>query len=162
MARYMVHVRGEGPEALAGARFLRDGFSWPAFAFGAIWLFAKGAWVSGLLALAALIGLGLLMQGLGILLMFPLASALLGFLIALESGAIRAWELEIRGYRLAGIISGDDREVMESRFFEEALAERLVPASSAAAYGDLSPPAASGRPVIGLFPSPARQGAPRP
>ncbi len=74
MARYTVHVKGEGPDALARAQFVRDGFSWAAFAFGPFWLFAKGAWISALLLVALFIGIGIALGGLGIAAVFPLIS----------------------------------------------------------------------------------------
>lgn len=164
MARYTVHVKGEGPDALARAVFVRDGFSFPAFAFGPFWLLAKGAWISALLAIALLIGIGILLGVLGIAPVFPLISTLVSFLMALESGAILAWELGVKGHRFAGVISGDDRDVMERRFFEQALGEGAAPFPVASHFqGETTPPrAASGIPVIGLFPSPSRPGGSRP
>lgn len=159
MARYTVHVKGEGPEALASARFVRDGFSWLAFLFGGFWLLAKGAWISGVLLLTMSIALGLTLNALGLAMLYPIVSLLVGYLVALESGAIRAWELGLAGYRFAGVISGDDADVMERRFFEEALAEKPAPARlpvEAPARG------AGGVPVIGLFPSPWRPGGGQP
>ncbi len=83
--------------------------------------------------------------------------------MALESGAIRAWELGIKGHRFAGVISGDDRDVMERRFFEEALGERAASSPVSVPYhAESAPRAASGIPVIGLFPNPSRPGGNRP
>lgn len=163
MARYTVHVKGEGPDALARAQFVRDGFSWAALAFGPFWLFAKGAWISALLLIALFIAIGIVLGGLGIAAVFPLVSLLLSFLVALESGVIRAWELGIKGHRFAGVISGDDRDVMERRFFEEALGERAVSQPVSAPYhAETAPRATSGLPIIGLFPNPPRPGGNRP
>lgn len=163
MARYTVHVKGEGPDALARAQFVRDGFSWAAFAFGPFWLFAKGAWISALLLIALFIGIGMVLGGMGIAAVFPLISLLVSYLVALESGTIRAWELGIKGHRFAGVISGDDRDVMERRFFEEALGERAAPQPvSAPHHAEATPRATSGLPIIGLFPNPSRPGGNRP
>lgn len=163
MARYTVHVKGEGPDALARAKFVLDGFSWAALAFGPFWLFAKGAWISALLLIALLISIGMVLGGLGIAAMFPLVSQLVSFLVALESGAIQAWELELKGHRFAGVISGDDRDVMERRFFAEALGERAAPAPvSAPVPAEFAPTrTVSGVPIIGLFPNPSRPGGNR-
>ncbi|MCA3630028.1 MAG: DUF2628 domain-containing protein [Methylobacterium sp.] len=163
MARYTVHVKGEGPDALARAQFVRDGFSWAALAFGPFWLFAKGAWISALLLIALLMGMAMLLGSIGIAVMFPLVSQLVYFLVALESGAIRAWELELKGHRFAGVISGDDRDVMERRFFEEALGEAAAPAPVSLPYpSENAPRATSGLPIIGLFPNPSRPRGNRP
>jgi hypothetical protein len=163
MARYTVHVKGEGPDALARAQFVRDGFSWAALAFGPFWLFAKGAWISALLLIALFISIGMVLGGLGIAAMIPLVSLLVSYLVALESGAIRAWELGVKGHRFAGVISGDDRDVMERRFFEEALGERAAPSPVSLPYpSENAPRATSGLPIIGLFPNPSRPRGNRP
>jgi hypothetical protein len=154
MARYVVHIKGEGPEALAGARFVRDGFSWSALSFGPIWFLAKGAWISACLAVAVLIGF----VGLTMALQLPGSVTLLGMmlinlLLALEAGAVRSWELRLRGYRDVALVAGADLDLLEQRFFAETISES--PAPAAPAY-----PAHSPRPVpvIGLFPSPPRGG----
>ena len=55
MARYTVHVpTGDAlprEAALERAVFVRDGWSWGAFAFGPLWLFWHRHWVSGLIGL---------------------------------------------------------------------------------------------------------------
>lgn len=155
MARYVVHMKGEGPEALAGARFVRDGFSWPVLFFGPLWFLAKGAWISACLAIAVMIGFAAVTMGFGL----PEGATLLGLglinlFLALESGALRSWELRLRGFSDVAIVSGDDLDVLEQRFFAEKMNEgptSSVPASPARISG----PA----PVIGLFPSPPRGGS---
>ena len=166
MARYTVHVKGDGPDALARAQFVQDGFSWLALTFGALWFLVKGAWIAALLLFALQMVISFTLQALELTPLIPVVSLLVNFLAALESGAIRAWEMEIKGHRLMAVISGDDRDVMERRFFEDALGERAAPpilAGAAASASDQAPlpRAASGIPVIGLFPSPSRPGAPR-
>lgn len=163
MARYTVHVKGEGPEALARARFVKDGFSWLALTFGALWFLVKGAWISALLLFSLQLAISMLLQALGLAMLIPFVSLLVNFLAGLESGAILGWELGMKGHRLVAVISGDDRDAMERRFFEDALGESAA-ASPPAAMPFASAPvprAASGIPVIGLFPSPTRPGAPR-
>jgi hypothetical protein len=155
MARYVVHVRGERPEALAGARFVRDGFSWLALSFGPLWFFAKGAWISACLTLALLAGF----VGLAIAFQLPgavilLGTALINLLLALEAGALRSWELRLRGYRDVALVAGHDLDALEQRFFDEATSE--VPASPAAPSVSVHPSATV--PVIGLFPNPPRRG----
>jgi hypothetical protein len=155
MARYLVHVKGEGAGALEQAVFVRDGFAYFALVFGPFWLLAKGAWISAVLAMIvfALFGFGLALAGLGMLtgLVFFLLSAL----ISLENGVIRGWELRLRGYREAALVSGDDHEVIERRFFAEASATD-EPASVASPV----PMREAGLPVIGLFPVPPRRETP--
>lgn len=154
MARYVVHMKGEGPEALAGARFVRDGFSWLALSFGPLWLLAKGAWISALMAFSvqAILAFGLF--GLGLPSGFvQLALFLVNLLIALENATIRSWELRLTGHVEAGLVSGDDPDTLEQRFFAEKLAGRAALPVSATPVQATRPV-----PVIGLFPSPPRGG----
>jgi hypothetical protein len=85
---------------------LREGWSWAAFLFGAIWLLAKRAWIPALLEVA------------GIVLLIRLAPppfwrpALLG--LALLNGVLGrdfvGWSLERRGYRLGQVVLAPDRD----------------------------------------------------
>lgn len=157
MARYLVHVKGEGGEALAGARFVRDGFAWSALSFGPLWFLAKGAWISACLGFALLIGF----VGMAIGLRLPEGATLFGLalinlLLALESGALRSWELNLRGYRDVGIVAGNDPDTLEQRFFADNLATP-VPLPDTLSSGTRS---SASVPVIGLFPSPFRGGNP--
>ncbi|MBN8533488.1 MAG: DUF2628 domain-containing protein [Rhizobiales bacterium] len=155
MARYIVHVRGEGAEALAGARFVRDGFSWLALSFGPLWFFAKGAWISACLALAALIGFVAITAGLRLPIDVTVFGALvINLLLALESGTLRSWELRLRGFRDVALVAGADLDGLERRFFGEAMNEAPAPPAPALAVR----PSAT-VPVIGLFPSPPRGGS---
>lgn len=156
MARYVIHMKGEGPEALAGARFVRDGFSWLALSFGPLWLLAKGAWISACLATAVLVGFAAVTIGFGLPEVVTLLGlGLINLFLALESGALRSRELRLRGHTDVAIVSGDDLDVLEQRFFAEKVSEgpvSSVPSSPARASTPI--------PVIGLFPSPPRGGHP--
>ncbi|MGL5445678.1 MAG: DUF2628 domain-containing protein [Rhabdaerophilum sp.] len=155
MARYVVHVKGEGPEALAGARFVRDGFSWRAFAFGAFWLLAKGAWISALIVLALQAVFLLLATALGLPEWLPMTGfSLINLFLALESGALQSWELALKGFREVAVVAGDDPDTLEQRFFSEKLAEPAPAPLVAASTQRISSPV----PVIGLFPSHPRGG----
>lgn len=156
MARYVVHVRGEGAQALADARFVRDGFSWSASTFGPFWFFAKGAWISACLALALLAGFVAVAAALRLPLeVSALGIVLINLLLALEAGALRSWELRLRGYRDVALVAGHDLDALEQRFFGEAMKAGPEPSAPAA------PVRMSGAvPVIGLFPNPSRGGNP--
>lgn len=156
MARYVVHLKGEGPEALAGTRFVHDGFSWLASMFGPLWFFAKGAWISACLALALLTGFVAVAAALRLPVeLSAFGVALINLLLALEAGALRSWELRLRGYRDVALVAGHDLDALEQRFFSEAA--KAGPETSAPA----APLRMSGAvPVIGLFPNPSRGGNP--
>jgi len=88
-------------------------------------------------------------------------------LIGLEAGTLRRFALSRRGWRNIGVVSGDDREDAERRFFDAWLqkaaphAAPAAPAAPAASPLNAAPapiprtPQASG--IIGLFPEPGAQ-----
>jgi hypothetical protein len=151
MARYVVHVRGDGPEALRGAVFLREHFAWFALAFGPFWFLAKGAWIVALLTAAGMLVTGWAIALVGLPPVFGFAVQLLiGVFLALEAHALHSWELQLKGYQDVAVVAGDDREEVERRFFADALA-RMAPPSRSHAGG--LPQRSGAVPVIGLFPS---------
>ncbi len=141
--------------------FVRDGFSWAAFFFGALWMLWRRLWL-------VLLGYLVLMAGLEVVFRLLGASVgtriLTGFLIALliglEAGTLRRWTLIRRGGRDHGIVVGDDLETAERRFFSAWAASTDAPGSAGAGATPAaanparrtaaSPPAG----VLGLFPRP--------
>lgn len=162
MASYTVHLPTAGPDTLQRARFIRDGFSWGGIVLGPLWLIAGGAWISGLIVIGVLAGF----VGLGVVLKLPPAAIvaggfLLNLLVALEGATFQRWELELKGWREAGLVAGDDLETLEQRFFTEMLAESAATATSGPVPLSVGAPRPSAPGVIGLFPT-GPQGHARP
>ena len=158
MASYTVHVPSVGPDPLQRARFVRDGFSAAAFAFGPLWLLAKGAWISALLMLALHGILAGLFAYSGVDPRFAMAAvSLVNLAIALEGSSLIRWELLLKGWQEAGLVAGDDIEQLEARFFESKLADRQPPLAQQQVT---SPRGSTPAGVIGLFPV-SSQGHPR-
>lgn len=128
MRFYSVHDNGESGPA-ARLLLLREGFSWPAFLFGPLWALWHGLWQVAIgLFLAALV-LSLFLQGLGFSESHGFAAQLgLNLLMGLMGQDLRRWGLKRRGYDMAGVVTGDDREGALRRFLDRspALAARLV------------------------------------
>ena len=85
--------------------------------------------------------------------------AAVGFLIALwvglEAATLRRFTLHRRGWRDVGVVSGEDREAAERRFFDAWLQEGAQsPSRPVIAPHAINPnqPTTSG--VVGLFPEP--------
>ncbi len=82
---------------------VKNGFSWPAFFFGAIWMYVKRMWVEGTLYLAAFFTIGFLFGPLpdwvGIS-----AAIVLGFL----GNELREKNLVLRGYDHVGSVEHDN------------------------------------------------------
>jgi Protein of unknown function (DUF2628) len=152
MAIYNVLIPGMGTDSADTAdraTFIRQGFCWPAFLLGPVWLMWRGLWralaIWCLAAVAASLSIshGLLQASAGTWL-YLLGAVFLG----LQGKAIRAAAMERRGFRLVDVVSGSDLTTAESGFFSRCFTGEaaITPASqrSNAAAGEGH--------VIGLFP----------
>ena len=139
--------------------FVRDGFSFWAFLFTVLWIARYRMWLVLLLYLVIAVGaeVALYYAGIG-----TTGIALAGFaaslLIGMEAATLRRFSLRRRGFRDIGIVSGEDLEDAERRFFDSwarAAAEKRS-APPAAPRGPSVPPVRSSDPpdVVGLFPDP--------
>jgi hypothetical protein len=160
MSIYTVHE----PPLRAGAAapeperyvFVRDGFSFWAFLFGPLWMLRHRMWLvfvlyvvisfvlEGLVAVAG--ASDALIAGVGLL---------ISLWVGLEAATLRRFTLRRRGWRDVGVISGEDREAAERRFFDAWLQQGIQgPARPVTSPQPLnsSRPVTSG--VVGLFPEP--------
>jgi Protein of unknown function (DUF2628) len=166
MSIYTVHQ----PPLEAGAAaaepyrfvFVRDGFSWWAFLLTPLWMLRHRLWLALAiyLVVAAALDAGLRAVGAS-LLMMVVASLLISLLVGLEAGTLRRFKLARRHWRNIGVVTGDDLEDAERRFFDawirQAPARRPATPASAPASSSAAPPApppAAPSGVIGLFPEP--------
>jgi hypothetical protein len=136
--------------------FVRDGFCFWAFLLAPLWMLAHRMWL-------VLAGYIVVAGGLAAFVMAAGASGfiagfivfLIGLLVGLEAATLRRFTLRRRGWKDAGVVSGDDLEAAERRYFDawvEQHAETSAP---------LPPPALPPAPtvrmpeppqVVGLFP----------
>jgi Protein of unknown function (DUF2628) len=167
MRVYSVHeppVRGLDP--LPDAErfvFVRDGFYFRAFLFAPLWMLWRQMWLvlAGYLILSAVVETALVMVG-----ATPadvvVVALLISLLVGLEASTLRRFTLTRGGWKYVGIVSGDDLEDAERRYFEtwvlELPAQRAVPMaappSTPPESGAPPPRAPQGSGVIGLFPEP--------
>jgi hypothetical protein len=165
MSVYTVHE----PPMRAGAAasdverfaFVRDGFSWWAFLFAPLWMLRHRMWLVliGYVVIAAAIEVPVKVSGAPAF-AASIIGLLLGLLVGLEAGTLRRFTLNRRGWKNLGVVSGDDLEDAERRFFDAWLQRK-----SSASIGSPAPmpgPASAapnwrgplGSDVIGLFPEP--------
>ena len=139
-------------------KFVRDGFYFWAFVFGPLWLLFKRLWVVLIFYIIAIAALqvGLWLNGV------PsgprgAVSLLMLLLLGLEAATLQRWTLDENEWSQIGIVSGNNYESAERRFFDNWVAQESVPKTPAAPSQPMSPamrmpPASSD--IIGLFPEP--------
>lgn len=162
MAVYTVH---EPPLRAADALrdpecfvFVRDGFYFWAFVIAALWMLWHRMRLALLIYFLMAAGLETAMHYAGAsAVVVAVVALLLSLLVGIEAGTLRRFTLSRRGWRHIGVVSGDDLEDAERRFFDawvrQAPQERAepppVPQSAA-----VSPRMPRSPGVIGLFPEP--------
>jgi Protein of unknown function (DUF2628) len=139
--------------------FVRDGFSWWAFLLTPLWMLRHRLWLALAIYLLISAALDISLRVLGAsVFTIVVVGLLISLLAGLEAGTLRRFKLVRRHWRSAGVVTGDDVEDAERRFFDAWI--RQSPATRAAATSPKSaPPAAAAPPaeqsgVIGLFPEP--------
>ena len=96
MRIYTAHLRNERPPVL-----VREGFAWLALIFGPLWLLWNRAWIAGVIALAAAVGILAAPPGLRA----PLGGGLM-LLLGFVGNDLRRWSLARSGYDLAHVVAG--------------------------------------------------------
>lgn len=158
MNTYTLHVPTDArlgeARALNQAVLVRDGFSWGAFLFTALWFFVQRLWLAGFLVLAAVVGLAVLLAALGV---SPgaafLAEALLGLLIGLEANTLKRWTLR-RRKPAVDVVAAASLDEAELKSFARWLA---TPPAAPPASRSSAPVYRAPEPVIGLFPEAAQR-----
>lgn len=157
MSIYTVHQPPLGVGVAEPYRFIfvRDGFSWWAFLLTPFWMLRHRLWLALALYLlmAAALDAGLRALGASVFMLVPV-DLLISLLAGLEAGTLRRFKLARRHWRNIGVVTGDNLEDAERRFFDVWIRQtpaRSTSASASAASASANP-AQSG--VIGLFPEP--------
>ncbi len=166
MSVYTVHEAPAGRSVSSAAErfiFVRDGFSWWAFLFAPLWMLRHRMWlvligyvvISGGIE-AALVTFGASRAAISVV------GLLISLLAGLEASTLRRFTLHRRGWSNVGVVSGDDLEDAERRFFDAWLRSTRPGAGAASATtAGLPSGAPAGVPhvsqtphVVGLFPEP--------
>jgi hypothetical protein len=149
------------PERFA---FVRDGFYWWAFLLAPVWMLWHRLWLVLLSYVLVSVVLQTAMRFFGASpSVLAFAAILISLLIGLEAATLRRFTLKRRGWKNVGIVSGDDLEDAERRFFDAWVREAPSLPGAPSNTTPASPPPvptprmaeASG--VIGLFPEPGAQ-----
>jgi Protein of unknown function (DUF2628) len=139
--------------------FVRDGFSWPAFLFGPLWMLRHRLWLVLLGYLIIVGGLTFGLRAVGIpAVSVEVVYGLVALLIGIEASTLRRWTLARRRWITLSVVVGDDIEAAERRFFDAWVkgvdVSRLPPDLVAPAAHVAHVPGAATQDVLGLFPEP--------
>jgi hypothetical protein len=132
--------------------FVREGFSFAAFLFGAFWFLWHRLWLAafGYVAVVAVLAVAMQLVGASYGLR-SLTALLLALLIGFEASSLWRWTLTRRGWKDRGIVVGEDLETAERRFFSAWISASRNPAPPPPAPKLRMP---RGNDVVGLFPEP--------
>lgn len=168
MSVYTVHAPpADGPDGRSATDnfvFVRDGFSFGAFALGPVWLLYRRLW----LVLGGYLVLSVAMEAVMTLLRVGAgtrvaAMAVVAVLMGLEAASLRRWTLSRRKWRPLDVIVADDAEAAERRFFDRWRAradydplaiDRGAPPPTRGAADQSLPPSLPRGDIVGLFPQP--------
>jgi hypothetical protein len=131
--------------------FVREKFSWAALFFAPLWLLFNRLWLAFVLFCAAELLIACAVYFLGLTGFVGAAALILPpLIVAFESAQLQRFRLLQKNYREADVVTADDLENAERRYFER----RKLPVRDS-----MSPPPASfadkpraAQSVIGLFP----------
>jgi len=108
---------------------VREGFSWGAFLFGALWFFWNRLWLTGLIAAAIGYAIPVLVGS-----FVPVAGGIAGlavqFLIGLHARDLVRSSLDRRGFTLTGVVAAPDEDAAVLRLY--AARPRLAAAARGA------------------------------
>ncbi len=143
--------------------FVRDGFSLWAFLLAPLWMLWHRLWLVLASYVVVSAGLERVLVAVGASASaVALVAVLISLLVGIEASTLRCLTLRRRGWKNVGIVSGDDLEDAERRFFDAWLqkppyqqaASSSAPPAAAGAAAATMPRAAQAPDVIGLFPEP--------
>jgi hypothetical protein len=137
--------------------FVRDGFHVWAFLLAPVWLLYRRLWLA-FIGYVVLVGL---IEAAYYFLKLPQGGQmaidlLVGLLVGLEASTLQRWTYARNKWATLGIVTGEDEEEAERRFFARWVARRDdEPVPPAARPVTAAPiPRASDNEIIGLFPQP--------
>lgn len=154
MRIYTVHELPGAPLDGNGIVLVKEGFSFPAFAFLWVWLLYHRMWIALAIWIGLTVTLSWAMQDASGPAAAMVVSLALNFMLGAEANDIRRWTLERKGYREAGLAAGASLEEAERNFFakwDRPLKVEEVRPVTAPVWPRRAPARKDGE-VLGLFP----------
>jgi hypothetical protein len=120
MRVYTVHMRRPTLDPVADVVLVKEGFSWPAFAFSVLWALWCRLWLVAL----GLFALEVVVRGAITLLAADVwtgTALLLGMMVVmgLIGNDLKRWTLFRRGYLQVGVVIGANLDAAEQRFWDQ-------------------------------------------
>jgi hypothetical protein len=140
--------------------FVRDGFSVWAFLLATLWMLRHRMWLVLVIYIVVAAGIEIGLRYAGVSgFVLGIVAFLISFVVGIEASTLRRFTLDRRGWKNVGIVSGEDLEDAERRFFDAwigaASGKRAEPVTASSAPPPPPPPLMPHSPdVIGLFPDP--------
>jgi hypothetical protein len=140
--------------------FVRDGFYFWAFLFSVLWMLWHRMWLALLAYVVAAAGMETALRYAGVSsFLVGIVGLLISLLVGIEGATLRRFALARRGWKNVGVVSGDDLEDAERRFFDAWVGDTGRRTALSATTPPPSPPpplprAQQAPDVIGLFPEP--------
>ena len=154
MRIYTVHELPGAPLDGKGIVLVKEGFSFPAFAFSWAWLLYHRMWVALAIWIGVTVTLSWAMQSALGAPAAAVASLALSFMLGAEGNDIRRGSLAQKGYREVGLAGGASLEEAERNFFakwDRPLTVEEVKPVTAPVWPRRAPARKDGD-VLGLFP----------
>ena len=129
MRVFTVHIRRPPLDPEQDIRLVKEGFSWPAFFFTLLWALWCRLWLvaAGILAAEMLLNTLLGLLGADVLTSAAVSLAF-SVLLGVFGNDLKRWTLFRSGYLEVAVVTGDDPDAAERRFWDErpGLAADLV------------------------------------
>lgn len=119
MKVFTIHTRRHGLDPDRDIVVVKEGFSWPAFLFSAVWALWSRLWLVALGIIIAEALAGALMSWLNASVVTQTSISMgLAVLLGVIGNDLKRWTLERRGFIQSDIVAAADGDAAEHRFFE--------------------------------------------
>ena len=140
--------------------FVRDGFSVWAFLLATLWMLRHRMWLVLVIYVVVVAGIATGLRYAGVSgFALAIVGLLISFFVGIEASTLRRFTLARRGWKNVGIVSGDDLEDAERRFFDVWVrakpGPRAEPPAAAATPSPPTPHTVQTPDIVGLFPDPS-------
>lgn len=118
MRHYSVHQPPWAPAFPDAVRFIKEGFSWPAFLFTGLWLLGKRLWVEFAIFVALVVAMEMAFHAIGVgQAMGGLGSFIIGLALGYAGNDLVRAKLVRMGYVEVGEVAARDLESAELKYF---------------------------------------------